>query len=68
MAPSLIEVEPPKTEVPVKAVSTGLSEYKEAFSTGPKGFNTEAEMKGTATQPAASYPNYLPVWNNETEK
>jgi sulfonate dioxygenase len=38
---------------------------KEAFITGPKAFNLEAETKGTAKQPPASHPNYLPVWDNE---
>ncbi len=64
----MIEVEPPQTVIPVKAVSRGPSEYKEAFITGPRTYNDEAETKGTEKQPAASYPNYLPVWNNETEK
>jgi hypothetical protein len=68
MAPSLIEVEAPasQTTAPIKAISR--SEYKEAFITGPKAYNSEAETKGTAKQPAASHPSYLPVWDNEKEK
>jgi hypothetical protein len=41
---------------------------QEAFVTGPKAFNPAAELKGEGTnQPPASYPNYLPVWDNEKE-
>ncbi|KAF7588846.1 hypothetical protein BBP40_005093 [Aspergillus hancockii] len=31
-------------------------------------YQHDNEIKGTIKQPAASYPNYLPVWDNETEK
>ncbi|KAJ5885012.1 hypothetical protein N7495_009522 [Penicillium taxi] len=28
----------------------------------------DAELKGTSKLPPASYPNYLPVWDNETQR
>jgi sulfonate dioxygenase len=44
-------------------VTTGIAKLsKEAFVTGPKAFRSDAELKGTAKQPPAKYPNYLPTW------
>jgi len=61
MAPGLIETEthslPLRAEVPAPV--------KEAFNYGPKAYREDRELNGTAAQPAASYPNYLPVWDNE---
>lgn len=31
-------------------------------------YNKDDEIHGTATQPPASFPNYLPVWDNETQR
>jgi sulfonate dioxygenase len=31
-------------------------------------YEKEAELQGTNKIPPASYPNYLPVWDNETER
>ncbi|KAF2808772.1 alpha-ketoglutarate-dependent taurine dioxygenase [Mytilinidion resinicola] len=69
MAPALIET----PQLPVRSASKvvasgGLADYKEAFSSGPKVFNSEAETKGTAKQPPAKYPNYLPVWDLEKNR
>lgn len=63
MAPALIETEtthslPLKADIPAAV--------KEAFNYGPKAFNRDAELNGTEEQAPASYPNYLPVWDNET--
>jgi sulfonate dioxygenase len=63
MTPSLTQVEVEAPPAPVKAM--GHLATKEAFITGPKAFNLEAETKGTAKQPPASHPNYLPIWDNE---
>lgn len=63
MAPSLTHTNVSPAPGPVKAM--GHLATKEAFITGPKAFNLEAETKGTAKQPPASHPNYLPVWDNE---
>ncbi|KAI9843849.1 MAG: hypothetical protein M1838_002437 [Thelocarpon superellum] len=40
----------------------GPSEYKEPYG-GPQAYSTATETKGTAQQPAASHPEYLPVWD-----
>ncbi|KAF2454334.1 hypothetical protein BDY21DRAFT_291566 [Lineolata rhizophorae] len=45
--------------------SIGISDYKEAFDTGPKGFRKEIEENGSVAQPAAKYPHYLPSWDPE---
>lgn len=31
-------------------------------------YDREPEINGTKDQPPASFPNYLPVWDNETER
>ena len=59
MAPGLVEVQPCAQEV-----SKGS---KEDFSDAPQAFNKQAEERGTATQPAATHPKYLPVWDADTK-
>ncbi|KAF2090248.1 TauD-domain-containing protein [Saccharata proteae CBS 121410] len=44
----------------------GPVDYKEAFITGPKAYNKEAEEKGSANQAPAKHPKYLPTWNPQT--
>ena len=59
MAPALVETQqpPPDAQPP----------FKEAFAYGgPKAFKKDVELQGTATQPPASYPNYLPTWPEKT--
>ncbi|KAE8351331.1 hypothetical protein BDV28DRAFT_162429 [Aspergillus coremiiformis] len=67
MAPSVTEISSlrptPKTSLGIdggfnKEVGVG---YRETYQ-------HDNEIKGTAKQPPASFPNYLPVWDNETEK
>lgn len=57
---------------PVEEVSSlHLSEKafpRASFVGGPKSFDSAGELKGTENQPPASYPNYLPVWHNESTK
>ncbi|KAF2749162.1 TauD-domain-containing protein [Sporormia fimetaria CBS 119925] len=66
MAPALVT--PQDAEQSLSYTKSGTGDYKEAFITGPKAFNAEAELKGEGTkQPPATYPNYLPVWDNEKE-
>lgn len=66
MAPSIVEttiVEPTK--------SLRLQEQnapKGSYAGGPEEFDHDREFKGSASQPPASYPNYLPVWDNEKSK
>ena len=67
MAPALIETET-RTEarpLPLKAEEVPAA-VKEAFNYGPKAFNKEGELHGAGDHAPASYPNYLPVWDNET--
>jgi sulfonate dioxygenase len=61
MAPGLVETQ---TEAPAPAVPVRQDNgYKEAFAYGgPKAYKHEQELTGTATQPPASYPAYLPTW------
>lgn len=40
----------------------GIGAYKD---NAPVSYSREAELKGTKQAPPASYPNYLPVWDNE---
>lgn len=63
MAPEIVEPKPaPKSSFP-----KSLAGPKEAFIGGPQAYNKTAEENGTESQPAASYPNYLPVWDAETK-
>ncbi|KAF2101586.1 TauD-domain-containing protein [Rhizodiscina lignyota] len=63
MAPSSETITETKAaqRIPVK----GVSDYKEAFNAGPTNYKPENELKGTAAQPPARYPNYLPTWDTE---
>lgn len=67
MAPSITETvslhSAPKTSLRTDAgynKENGVG-YRETYQ-------HDNEIKGTAKQPPASFPNYLPVWDNETEK
>lgn len=65
MAPALVEDPLPVRET--EAVKSNIKEdfNKEFFIGGKDAFDKKAELEGTTAQPAASYPNYLPVWDNE---
>ncbi|OKL57821.1 hypothetical protein UA08_07282 [Talaromyces atroroseus] len=65
MAPALVEALPIREPAATKADNIKENFNKEFFNDGRKGFNSIAETQGTAAQPPASYPNYLPVWDNE---
>lgn len=39
------------------------STYREATVSGPATYSKENEEKGTAKQPPARFPNYLPIWD-----
>lgn len=78
MAPSLVETETRTTTVPVRTVpavsgtGSGLKTdggfNKESVIAYGEGYKQEGELQGTAKQPPASFPHYLPVWDNETER
>ena len=62
----------PSVEIPQPTLNPAFrqqfSNYKEAFITGPKVFNKDAELHGTETQPAAKCAHYLPTWDQNERK
>lgn len=56
-------VETARSSQPASRVLTHDEAYKE---TAPFGFSEESERQGTETTPPASYPHYLPVWEEKT--
>ncbi|KAI9045633.1 TauD/TfdA dioxygenase family protein [Aspergillus affinis] len=67
MAPSITETVALRT-APSKPLRTEGGHNKENFAGLKNTYNHDDEIKGTAKQPPASFPHYLPVWDNETEK
>jgi sulfonate dioxygenase len=64
MAPALVETRQENSFNPAfREPVSGVGQYKEAYIGGPKAFKKEVEEKGSDTQPAATYPKYLPVWD-----
>ena len=63
MAPGLIDPQQTHTAVTPKA----LVGPKEAFIGSPKAFNKRAEEEGTESQPPATHPQYLPIWDADTK-
>jgi len=72
MAPSAVDVLPPTSnQAATVIVPKTLDPSKGAagaFGRGQAGYDHAAETKGTEKHAAASYPHYLPVWDNETAK
>ena len=69
MAPSVSETTTLSVRNPkVTTLSTDAGFNKENIIGYGESYSHEAEVKGTSKQPPASFPNYLPVWDNETEK
>ncbi|KAI8934986.1 hypothetical protein NX059_008652 [Plenodomus lindquistii] len=62
MAPALVE---PIVEQNTIGYKTGVGEYKDIAFAGPKAFKKEGELRGTGKHAPASYPKYLPTWDNE---
>jgi len=63
MAPSIVKTTAIRT-VPVSKINEGFN--KEFFIGLEEAYGHQDEVKGTAKQPPASFPHYLPVWDNET--
>lgn len=64
MAPSVTEtVQAPAARVPIKMEDGHNKENFIGYTC-----EMEREINGTDKVPPASYPHYLPVWDNETEK
>lgn len=75
MAPSLVESGTSAQSIPLRAPppveqtlkdDTGFN--KEQSIGYAEKFRLQDELKGTTKQPPASFPHYLPVWDNETER
>lgn len=66
MAPSITETVSLRT-APAKPLRTEGGHNKE-FAGLKNTYNHEHETKGTANKAPASFPHYLPVWDNESEK
>ncbi|KAL1859312.1 hypothetical protein Plec18167_006734 [Paecilomyces lecythidis] len=67
MAPSAVETLPVRA-APASKAKHDASWNKEGLIGYGEAYVHEKEIKGTETQAPASFPNYLPVWDNETER
>jgi sulfonate dioxygenase len=67
MAPSLVENVALRT-APVTKLKTDAGFNKENVIGYGEVYKHEDEVNGTEKQPPASFPHYLPVWDNETER
>jgi sulfonate dioxygenase len=65
MAPSIVKTTAIQT-VPVSKINEGFN--KEFFVGLEEAYGHQDEIKGTVKQPPASFPHYLPVWDNETAR
>lgn len=70
MAPGLVENVADRTvdqkTQDVTAKDQPQHVYKEAFAQSAKSTNYEGELKGSAKHPPATYPHYLPYWDDVT--
>lgn len=67
MAPAPVESLPVRT-TPIAQLKHDAGTNKENIIGYKSAYVHENEIKGTGKQPPASFPNYLPVWDNETER
>ncbi|RAL10837.1 TauD/TfdA dioxygenase family protein [Aspergillus homomorphus CBS 101889] len=69
MAPSITETATLSLRAkPVSELKTDSGFNKENSIGYAEIYKHDKEIKGTEKQPPASFPNYLPVWDNETER
>ncbi|KZF20921.1 TauD-domain-containing protein [Xylona heveae TC161] len=66
MAPALTEPQPSAPSAGLKPAhyKGPIHAYKEPASSGPRDFQKKVEEEGSENQPAATYPHYLPVWED----
>lgn len=57
-------VETASSGQPGSRTLTHVGAYKEI---APTTFSEDTELRGTETTPPASYPHYLPVWDEKTK-
>ncbi|KAJ9293097.1 hypothetical protein DTO271G3_8041 [Paecilomyces variotii] len=67
MAPSAVETLPVRA-APTSKAKLDASWNKEGLIGYGEAYVHDKEVKGTEKQAPASFPNYLPVWDNETER
>ena len=68
MAPALLET-PETTSLRRTADSKPAGLYNKELANGLAfAYDSKNELEGTEKEPPASFPNYLPVWDNETER
>lgn len=67
MAPAPVESLPVRT-TPIAQLKHDAGTNKENIIGYKSAYVHENEIKGTGKQPPASFANYLPVWDNETER
>ncbi|THC98474.1 hypothetical protein EYZ11_002059 [Aspergillus tanneri] len=67
MAPSITETVSLRA-APAQPLGTDAGFNKENLQGYNNTYRHGDEIKGTEKQPPASFPHYLPVWDNETEK
>ncbi|PYH76682.1 alpha-ketoglutarate-dependent taurine dioxygenase [Aspergillus uvarum CBS 121591] len=69
MAPSITETSTLSLRAkPVSHLKTDSGFNKENSIGYAEVYKHDDEVQGTEKQPPASFPNYLPVWDNETER
>ncbi|PYH41927.1 TauD/TfdA dioxygenase family protein [Aspergillus saccharolyticus JOP 1030-1] len=69
MAPSITETATISLRAkPVSGLKTDSGYNKENSIGYAEVYKHDGEVKGTEKQPPATFPNYLPVWDNETER
>lgn len=69
MAPSLTETTTSLLRsAPTTTLKTDGGFNKENVIGYGDAYKHENEIQGTAKQPPATFPHYLPVWDNETER
>jgi hypothetical protein len=67
MAPSAVETLPVRA-APVTKKNLDTAWNKEGSIGYGESYIHEKETEGTESQAPASFPNYLPVWDNETKR
>jgi sulfonate dioxygenase len=67
MAPSIAEPVSLRA-LPKSILKTDAGHNKENLIGYGEAYKHADEIKGTTKQPPAAFPDYLPVWDNETER
>lgn len=68
MAPSIASEHVDLRAPPKSLLKTNGGHNKENLIGYGETYKHADELTGTLKQPPAAFPNYLPVWDNETER